>query len=153
MEEVLPAKKKLYQDLIERMETAAANGRDVEAAWYAYAVLEDRLRSMLRQSGGEGVKKGIGKPIRTLGKKIGELNVRAKKDELLKNCFEYYRIDKWKEDRNDLVHSMADGHHDIESIDKKASTLATDGVDLARLYASQARRLKKNREQVTMPPL
>ena len=51
-------KQKLYQHLMKRMDQAVEHGRDVEAGWYAYAVLEDRLRSMLRQSGGEGQKKG-----------------------------------------------------------------------------------------------
>lgn len=146
-------KKKLYQDLISRMEAAAENGRDVEAAWFAYAVLEDRLRSLLRQSGGEGQNKGVGKPIRMMGPKLKELKLRAKKDELLKSCFEYTRLEQWKRDRNDLVHAMADGTQTIETIDANAASLAREGVDLARIYTAAARRLKKNRSQVATPAL
>ncbi|UZK70061.1 hypothetical protein OKW76_03130 [Sphingomonas sp. S1-29] len=146
-------KKKLYQDLVSRMEAAAADGRDVEAAWFAYAVLEDRLRSLLRQSGGEGQSKGIGKPIRMMGPKLKELAKRAKKDELLKSCFEYDKLNQWKHDRNDLVHAMADGSQTIEQIDAAAASLASEGVVLARTYAAAARRLKKNRAQVAVPPL
>lgn len=146
-------KTKLYEQLLQRMDLAVEAGRDVEAAWYAYAVLEDRLRSMLRQSGGEGEKKGKGKPIRTLGAKLGELNKRCAKDSLLKASFEYVRLNKWKGDRNDLVHAMADGRHTIEDIDRLAADLANEGISLARLYAAEARRLKKHRDKVAVPPL
>ncbi|MBC1182263.1 hypothetical protein HF680_06280 [Brevundimonas sp. WCHBH090558] len=146
-------KQQLYQQLMKRMDQAVQDGRDVEAGWYAYAVLEDRLRSMLRQSGGEGQNKGIGKPIRMMGPKLTELSKRAKKDELLKSSFEYTRLNKWKNDRNGLVHAMADGQHDIEEIDRRVADLATEGVLLARLYASEARRLKTHRAKVTQPAL
>jgi hypothetical protein len=146
-------KEKLYKDLIARMEAATNNGGDVEAAWFAYAVLEDRLRSMLRQSGGEGKNRGVGKPIRMMGPKLAELKKRSKNDELLKSCFEYDRLNQWKHDRNDLVHAMAEGTYDIEEIDKLAAALARDGVELARLYATDARRLKKNRSKVGTPTL
>ena len=146
-------KKKLYEVLIERMEIAETNGRDAEAAWFAYAVLEDRLRSLLRQSGGEGEKRGVGKPIRMMGPKIAELSKRAKKDSLLKDCFEYTRLNQWKHDRNNLVHAMADGEHDIEEIDKLTAALASVGVELVRIYATAARRLKKNCGKVTLPSL
>jgi hypothetical protein len=139
-------KKKLYEDLIERMEGAVTRGSDVEAAWYAYAVLEDRLRSMLRQSGGEA-KKNKSKPIKMMGPKIEELKDRALNDRLLHSCFERGRLEKWKDARNDLVHAMADGKHDIQAIDALASALAIEGVELARLYASAARRLKKHRKK------
>jgi hypothetical protein len=146
-------KKKLYQDLVARMEAAAKAGRDVEASWFAYAVLEDRLRSMLRQSGGEGENKGVGKPIKMMGPKIINLRRRAKKDDLLESCFEYTRLNKWKNERNDLVHAMADGSLDIDAIDKKVAELAREGVELARLYTAAARRLKKHREKVQTPAL
>ncbi len=146
-------KRKLYKDLLNRMDAARTANRDVEASWYAYAVLEDRLRSMLRQSGGEGEKKGVGKPIRMMGPKLKELSRRAKKDALLKNCFEYDRLNQWKNDRNTLVHAMADGRHDIEQIDGLAKSLAQEGVDLAWLYAREAQRLKKNRSQVVVPAI
>jgi len=144
-------KKKLYQDLVTRMDGAAEAGRDVEASWFAYAVLEDRLRSMLRQSGGEGENKGIGKPIRMMGPKLKNLRQRAKKDALLESCFEYERLNKWKNERNDLVHAMADGTLNIEAIDQKIVELAREGVDLARLYTAAARRLKKHRDKVETP--
>lgn len=146
-------KKKLYRDLIARMDGAAEAGRDVEASWFAYAVLEDRLRSLLRQSGGEGKNKGVGKPIRMMGPKLNNLCERAKKDALLESCFEYTRLNKWKNERNDLVHAMADGTLNIEAIDDKIVELAREGVDLARLYTAAARRLKKHREKVETPDL
>ncbi|HEX8062502.1 MAG TPA: hypothetical protein VF535_04735 [Allosphingosinicella sp.] len=108
---------------------------------------------MLRQSGGEGEKKGIGKPIRMMGPKLAELKRRARSDQLLTSCFEYARIEQWKHDRNNLVHAMADGTHDIDTIDALAAALARDGVELARVYTAAARRLKRNRSKVPTPAL
>jgi hypothetical protein len=150
---VIPVKTKLYKKLISRMDEAVNSGNDVEAAWYAYAVLEDRLRSMLRQSGGDGEKKGKGKPIRMMGPKIVELKKRSQKDSLLANCFAFDPLNDWKNDRNNLVHAMADGQHDIIEIDELASKLAKEGVALARIYSTNARRLKANRAKVTLPDI
>ena len=46
-------KRELYEELYERMNTAHDAGFNLEASWFAYAVIEDRLLSLLRNSGGE----------------------------------------------------------------------------------------------------
>ena len=48
------AKEALYREFMSRMNAADQAGNYLEASWYAYAILEDRLRSLLRSSGGEG---------------------------------------------------------------------------------------------------
>jgi len=69
----------LYATLIERCEAAAANAAYFESSWYAYAVLEDRLRSLLRSSGGETkTVDGVEKTIRMMGPKLDVLRGRAK---------------------------------------------------------------------------
>jgi hypothetical protein len=122
----------------------------LEASWYAYAVLEDRLLSLLRSSGGIGENGGgaSGKPIRMMGPKLKELARRAKKDQLLKANFEYHMLHAWKEARNGLMHAMGDATMAIEDIDIAAKSLAEVGADLVRHYASACRRLKKHRQKV-----
>jgi len=147
------AKQQLYKEFLGRIETAIAEEQHLQASWYAYAVLEDRLRSLLRPSGGEGKSRGVGAPIKMLGPKLKELNRRAAADKLLDDYFQYARLEQWKHDRNNLTHAMAGGNLPIEQIDEKARALATEGAALAKVYAASARRLKKNRDKVPAPPL
>lgn len=48
-------KQKLLSGTIARMEAVHKDGYHLESAWYAYAILEDRLRSILLSSGGAGL--------------------------------------------------------------------------------------------------
>lgn len=143
-------KRDLYSMFMSRMKGATESGQFFEASWYAYAVLEDRLRSLLRNSGGEGENNGIGKPIRMMGPKLRELKKRAKKDELLQANFEYNRLNTWKDDRNNLMHAMADATMTLEQIDVLAKALAQESEALVREYSSAAQRLKKHRDKVTV---
>jgi hypothetical protein len=140
-------KQALYSAFIKRMKAAYESAQYFEASWYAYSVLEDRLRSLLRNSGGEGVG-GKGKPIRMMGPKLKELKYRAKTDLLLKANFEHDRLNNWKDDRNNLMHAMADASMTIEQIDQSAKTLAEEGAVLVRDFSAACRRLKKHREKV-----
>lgn len=140
-------KQSLYKTFISRLESAYEDGRYFEASWYAYAVLEDRLRSLLRNSGGEGVG-GSARPIRMMGAKLKELSDRALSDKLLKANFEHDRLDAWKDDRNNLMHAMAEATMTIAQIDQAAKKLAKEGVELVREYAAACRRLKKHRSKV-----
>ncbi len=141
------SKQALYSTFISRMKEAHEAKRFFEASWYAYAVLEDRLRSMLRSTGGEGVG-GPGKPIRMMGPKLKELKHRAKSDELLKVNFEHDRLNTWKEARNNLMHAMADAAMSIEQIDAQAEQLSLEGEELVRVFSAACRRLKSHRSKV-----
>lgn len=145
------SKKDLYGNFINRMNDAYDSGHYFESSWLAYAVLEDRLRSLLRSSGGEGVG-GKGKPIRMMGPKLKELKYRAKKDELLKVNFEHDKLNTWKDARNNLMHAMADASMTIEQIDAAAEALATEGAQLVKTYSSACRRMKKHRDKVQPQP-
>lgn len=140
-------KQTLYSAFIKRMNSAYQTGQYFEASWYAYSVLEDRLRSLLRHSGGEFIG-GKKKPIQMMGPKLTLLKKRANTDSLLKANFEYDRLKKWKDDRNNLMHAMADASMTIEQIDEAAKTLAEQGAVLVRDYSAACRRLKKHREKV-----
>jgi hypothetical protein len=144
------AKHQLYQDFIQRLEASLADGHYFESAWYSYAVLEDRLRSLLRNSGGETLI-GTHKLIRMMGPKLRELKARLKKDKLLAATFTdelHDRLHQWKSTRNDLMHAMADASMPLSEIDASAKTLATDGEVLVRDFCAACRRLKKHRAKV-----
>ncbi len=141
------SKQALYSAFIKRMAAAHEARQYFESSWYAYTVLEDRLRSLLRSTGGEGVG-GPGKPIRMMGPKLKELKYRAKKDELLKANFEHDRLNAWKEDRNNLMHAMADASMTLAQIDQGAERLSIEGAELVRVFSAACRRVKKHREKV-----
>ncbi len=144
-------KQALYKTFMARMHAAYEASMYLEATWYAYAVLEDRLVSLLRNSGGVGENNGgaSGKPIRMMGPKLKELSRRSKKDNLLKENFEHDKLNNWKESRNNLMHAMGDATMSISDIDAAAKKLAEDGMALVREYASACRRVKKHRDKVS----
>ncbi|MDP4310848.1 MULTISPECIES: hypothetical protein [Stenotrophomonas] len=145
-------KEDLYKTFINRMKSASDAGAYLEASWYAYAALEDRLVSLLQNSGGVGENAGgaNGKPIKMMGRKIKELNRRAEKDKLLKENFEHDKLNAWKDSRNNLMHAMGDATMTIDEIDASAKKLAEDGQELVREYAAACRRLKKHRDKVAV---
>ncbi len=150
---VTNTKREHYEDLMERMSDAHANEVYFEASWFAYTILEDRLLSALKQSGGD--KYNNNKPIRMLGKKIEVLQQRKKKDKLLRSYFTDGLVDnihRWKEERNDLMHAMADGTKTMMEIDKAAFLLSESAKALVKDVCAAARLLKKNRHQVPLSP-
>lgn len=139
-------KRELFEGFHDRMDTAIERKFYLEASWYAYAIIEDRLVSMLRQSGGIG-RNGSSNPIRMLGKKVDELKSRAETDKLLDSYFEPQSIFDWADQRNTLMHAMADGSLSQAEIDKQAYLLAMNGRDLVRDVSAAAMRLKKHRSK------
>jgi len=143
------AKREHYQELLDRMNKSHSSEVYLEASWYAYTVLEDRLLSALRQSGGENYANH--RPIRMLGKKMQEITFRKKKDKLLAAYFTTElmdRIHKWKEDRNDLTHALADGTKTMAEVDKMAYLLSTTARSLVNDVCSAVMRLKRHRDKV-----
>lgn len=137
-----------YKELMTRMDKAHEQKFYLEACWFAYTVLEDRLLSALRQSGGPTYANY--RPIRMLGKKMQEIRQRKQNDQLLKAYFDdplMDRIHQWKEDRNDLTHAMADGTKTMAEVDKAAYLLSMSAKKLVGDVCAAARRLKKNREK------
>lgn len=142
-------KREHYNELVDRMKIAHDKEFYLESSWFAYTVLEDRLLSALRQSGGPNYKNN--RPIRMLGKKMQEITLRKKKDKLLSAYFTDQlmdRIHKWKEERNDLTHAMADGSKTMAEVDKAAYLLSTNAKNLVKDVSNAAQLLKKNREKV-----
>jgi hypothetical protein len=122
--------------MIRRLDDALAGRHYFEASWYAYALLEDRLISLLKSARST-------QSVHMMGPKIGALNRLAQSDAVLAANYERTRLSAWKDDRNNLMHAMAEGSMSIEDIDAKAAALAAEGRELVRLYSAAARRTKK----------
>jgi cytochrome c2 len=134
-----------YRTFIGRLEVSLADGHYLESAWYAYAVLEDRLRSLLRSSGTEFHSR-TNRQITMMGPKLRELKERRARVPLLAAEFSdalHDALDVWKEDRNNLTHAMADATMTVADIDASAKKLAVDGARLVRDYCALCRRMKK----------
>lgn len=136
----------LYQTFMDRMDAAKTSGSNLEASWYAYAVIEDRLRSLLRSTGGD--LRPNGTPFKMLGPKLAELRDRAPRFPEIDKQLDFGALTAWKNDRNDLTHAMAEGSMPIEEIDRMARDLAVKGSALARELAALARRAKKRTASV-----
>ncbi len=80
-----------------------------------------------------------------MGQKLGELKKRTATDRFLEANFPERKIDTWKNERNNLMHAMAEGTITQTQIDKKAYLLATKGCDLVKEVFVAAMRLKKYR--------
>jgi hypothetical protein len=134
------AKHELYKALIERMDTALTDERYFEASWYAYAILEDRLISLVHSSTPTG---STQRAPRGMEKKMRVLRDRTSVDSSLSAFFEDLQLDDWRKQRNRLMHAMAEGTLTIADVDTQGRALAEEGARLVRQYAAAARRLKK----------
>lgn len=139
-------KENIYSTLIKQLEETEKLGYNFESAWISYVLLEDRLLSILRSTGGDHLPNG--NEIRMMGPKIGHIKTRMTTNEILREHLEVAnlipRIEDWKDKRNVLMHSMADGSMSILQIENDIAILAKDGTTLVRDFASAARRIKKH---------
>ena len=156
-------KEKLYEGLLSRQASAAEGGYHYESCWFAYAILENRTRSILQNAAD---RTGFGGDISSKLKRIKELldaveaKVVAGKPVKDKRTGKKIKKPKWPEvqtvqrslvlvalswikKRNDLVHDLASGRLSLEEADKKIHLLSMVGLRLARKYCSAARRVKK----------
>src|SRR5437867_1593308 len=126
-------KKQHYEQLMFRTTMAIKSEHYLEASWFIYSLLEDRMVAALKASGGAETKEG--KPIRMLGAKIDLLNKRSKRDQLLRAYFDEELIDsmiKWKDRRNRLMHTLADGRTSHAKLGKESYLLAIDGKEIIK---------------------
>lgn len=139
-------KKRHYQVLMDKMKAAYAAECYFESAWLAYAILEDRLMSALRLTGGTTF--GNHRPIQTLGPKIGELSNRREHNKAFAACFSaelMAQLEEWKDQRDKVVQAMADYSAPIEAVQEGVYFLAQRGMALASLVCAANHRFKKYR--------
>ncbi len=142
------SKREHYVELLEKMDEAHSLEYFLEASWIAYSILEDRLLSALLQSG--GATHNNGKDIRMLGVKIKILRQRRINDDLLAAYFDDEFMEElklWKDDRNELMHAMADSTKTIQELEKDTYLLSTKSKRLVSKTCNAARLLKKNRDK------
>lgn len=135
-------KSHLYSVLIARLDQAYSEKNFFESSWYAYAVIEDRLISLLRLTGGETIN---GKPIMMLGRKIEILEKRVHHNSALKKFFTQKMqddLDAWRDERNQLMHDMGTGTITLDEIDRRSQQLSLDGKKVVRELCSVCWKMK-----------
>lgn len=138
--------KRPHERLLEKMKAAYAAEFHFEAVWLAYAVLEDRLSTALRLTGGAAY--GNHRPMQEFGPKLGELNHRRERNPMLAECFSEElmgHLAAWKAQRDVLLQGMADDAAHVDELAERIHLLAQRGVALANLACLATRRLKKRR--------
>jgi hypothetical protein len=135
-----------YEELLTREAESRKAAFNLESAWISYAVLEDRLNSLLRLTGGIPTDRKK-KPIRMLGKKLKAAIDRLGSDAELRKATgkgsDLNAIGSWKDRRDSLMHSMANDGRSWADLAAEASALSSDGRDVVRAASSAVMRLKK----------
>ncbi|MFJ2527489.1 hypothetical protein [Pseudomonas helmanticensis] len=129
-----------YSELLARMDEAIKEEYFLEANWIAYSILEDRLTSILKESGGGHEK------IRMLGPKLIEIKARSIDNLNMRKAFfgdMFIKVELWKNKRNELMHAMADESKTTAQIDTDSMTLAIEGNEITRTLCAACRRFKK----------
>jgi hypothetical protein len=145
-------KAKHYTALLKKMSAAIAAEYYLEASWIAYAILEDRLVAVMLGTGGATEKNG--NRVRMLGRKITFVRKRRRRDKLLGANFSkawLNRLTRWKDQRNKLMHAMANATVSFGRIELAAKRLAIAGDPLVYDACRQTRRLKKHRSKIAVP--
>lgn len=129
-------KESLYTLFFSRMNHANKIGYYFETIWIAYAMIEDRLNSVLDKTGGN-VDRMISKKIEILQRRKN-IYVRAQFPEKFIG-----RISRWVDQRNILAHEMANSHKSWAYLDKKAALLALEAPGLVNEISGAVNRVKK----------
>jgi hypothetical protein len=132
-----------YQELFTRAESAIEQEYYLECSWIISTIIEDRLVSLLKNSGGH--LRQNGSEIRMIGPKIIELNSRKINDDKLASVLFDDVLDlvsNWKDSRNRLMHSLAE-NGSYDDYFKEIYLLANDGIKIAKTLSTRARKLKK----------
>ncbi len=140
----LVAKTALYHEVLDRIQHAINESFFCEACWLQYAIIEDRVNSVIRHAhpkkGAEAVKsmRGLDTKIEHITKRIhGQdegCRTTVNKD-LIK------RLTKWKNKRNALMHDLVDVS-DFGKVQQKMKVLADDGVVLVNELCSRVAKYK-----------
>lgn len=136
-------KKENYELLFDRIKIAHSNKFYLEQSWIAYAIIEDRISSLLAKSG--GVLNHKGEEIRMLGNKISTLEKRNKKNINLRKILYGDILEKlkvWSKSRNDLMHALASSRVPVNIHSNEIEAVAVTGEEIAREISSRARRFK-----------
>lgn len=139
-------KYEIYKSIHESLSKALKYGFYYEAIFLEYAVIDDRLASVLKYAGIPYIDKN-GQDV-SVSKKLDliesrkELSDKFYRDRLTKELIQECR--DWIKERNDLIHHIANLSYDSELVHK----VAVEGNELVKKIknksASVINRLKKN---------
>ena len=107
-----------------------------EVIFISYAIIEDRCNSILKYSGVQ-VPNGISKKLNILSKLIQDRDKNITKylsEDLITN------IDVWRNDRNSLVHSLANLKYD----NVKLEDIALQGAELSKALSNKSISIRRN---------
>ena len=124
-----------YSKLMKRMNIAKKYGFHFEMCMIAYALMEDRTSAALRHAN-EKDRKSLYQKTLAL-KKMFENGNKAFMRSYDMNTFD--EIDRWRNERNQLVHSMATMKLETE----KLKTIAEDGYALSKNFSNMVTRYKR----------
>lgn len=122
-----------YKQQMSRLNRAVKSGFYLEAIFIEYAILEDRIESVLRHSGKFNPEKH-----NTLDRKLSRLcEMQRAKNGLVRKYFSDELIQSiydWKNHRNSLIHALMKQPYNEESF----QSVAVDGKALVRKVADKA---------------
>lgn len=139
------SKSKLYKDLMARMDLALLEEFYMEACWIQYAIVEDRINSVIRHSypknGEEFLKtfRGLDRKFDHIRDKIHPADedcVKTINKDLLK------RLVRWKDKRNTLMHEIADTDN-LARVQAQLKKLAPEGKNLVNELSAKVWKYKK----------
>lgn len=122
-----------YKEQMRRLKKALNAEFYLEAIFIEYAILEDRIESMLRHSNKFNPDK-----YNTLNMELNRLqNMQRQKNSLVGRYFSdelFDKIRKWKDERNQLIHALM--KQDLHTEDLK--TLADEGQEMIKTVSNKA---------------
>lgn len=131
-----PHKAIRFDYLVKRTDLAITEEFYLEASWICYAIIEDRMRSIIVKLNGSVKNRWKIYDCTTEIYKLKESDETIKKyfsDELL------FKINDWREKRNNLMHELVEGtSQDIEFKD-----IAVEGRNILRELKDKVRKFKK----------
>ncbi|WP_312199805.1 hypothetical protein [Anaerospora hongkongensis] len=131
------SKQEHYEYLLSKLDQAIEAKYFLEATWIAYAVLEDRIESAIKNAG--ATPRGMfGAKLAALGNliPIHEATRKAFFGDIIK------RISDWKDERNDLMHDLGNLVKPKEQLESDMKYVGSIGRDLAREVCATVRRQK-----------
>ena len=126
----------VYKDIHRGLKKALVLGFDIQAIVYEYAILEDRIDSILRY-----FNRTVPSNDRGLNKRINILRSGIK-DKLLRKYIKIELLDlieKWAESRNEIIHALAKKPF----TDIQFKTIALEGDALIKSLSRKSTLLKK----------
>lgn len=123
-----------YKEQFGRLKKALNNSFYLEAIFIEYAIVEDRLESVLRHSGRFNTERYV-----SLSEKLKRIKEMLRsKSGILKKYFSVELVEgiyTWKEERNRLIHALMKQSLHIENL----QLVATRGLEIAKTVSNKTK--------------